>query len=81
MKKTIVMAASLLFLGSGLVSCKKNYTCNCSKTYSSGTGTSTHDYSVYTYKDTRVRAEDRCNDNSETNSDFFGDYTINCEID
>lgn len=63
-----------------MMSCKKDYTCNCSKTYTSGDGSSTSNYSVYTFKDTRARAEKRCNDNSETGSDFGGDYSINCQI-
>ncbi|MDX2172928.1 MAG: hypothetical protein SFY56_07400 [Bacteroidota bacterium] len=80
MKKTILTASVLLFVGTTLVSCKKDYSCKCSKTYSSGTGTTTNDYSVYTYKDTRKRAEDRCNDNTKSDSDFFGNYSINCQI-
>lgn len=80
MKKTILFTAGLLFIGTSMVSCKKDYTCKCSKTYTSGTGSSTNDHSVYTYNDTRVRAEDRCNDNSETGTDLFGDYSINCKI-
>lgn len=80
MKKTILFAAGLLFVGTSLMSCKKDYTCKCSKTYTSGSGSSTNDYSVYTYKDTRKRAEDRCNENTTSGSDLFGDYSINCQI-
>lgn len=81
MKKTILLAAVILAIGSSMTSCKKDYVCECSKTYTSGNNTATdNDYSKYTYKDTRTRAEDRCNDNTDTGSDFFGDYSINCEI-
>lgn len=80
MKKSILFAIGLLFVATSMTSCKKDYTCKCSKTYTSGTGSSTNDHSVYTYKDTRVRAEERCNDNSETGTDLGGDYSINCQI-
>ena len=80
MKNSILLVGALLFMGTSMVSCKKDYTCQCSKTYTTGSGTSTQNYSVYTYKDTRKRAEDRCNENTTSGSDFWGDYAINCEI-
>ncbi len=80
MKNKIVIAACLLISATSMISCKKDYTCKCSKTYTSGSGSYTHDYSVYTYKDTRKRAEDRCNANSATSSDLGGNYSVNCEI-
>ena len=80
MKKTILFAAGLLFIGTSMTSCKKDYTCQCSKTYTSGDGSSTSNHSVYTYKDTRKRAEDRCNDNSTSGTDLGGNYSINCDI-
>jgi hypothetical protein len=80
MKNTILLVGALLFVGTSMVSCKKDYTCTCSKTYTSGSGSTTHDYSIYTYKDSRKRAEDRCNANTATGSDLGGDYSINCEI-
>jgi hypothetical protein len=81
MKNRILLGVALLLAGTSLVSCKKDYTCSCSKTYTSGSGSATYDYAVYTYKDTRTRAEDRCNENTKTGSDLGGDYAINCEID
>jgi hypothetical protein len=80
MKNIILMASALLFIGGSMTSCKKDYTCTCSKTYTSGSGSSTSAYSIYTYKDTRKRAEDRCNDNTKSGSDIYGDYAINCAI-
>ncbi len=80
MKKLIIAAGVLMFIGTMSTSCKKDYVCKCSKTYTSGSGTSTNDYSTYTYRENRKRAEDRCNDNAETGSDLFGDYSINCQI-
>lgn len=81
MKKIILLAGGLLMMGSLMTSCKKDYVCKCSKTYTSGSGgTSTSSYSTYTYKDNRKRAEDRCNDNTKSDSDVFGNYAINCEI-
>ncbi|MBP7810105.1 MAG: hypothetical protein KA163_12485 [Bacteroidia bacterium] len=80
MKKLMIAAGVLLFVGTTATSCKKDYVCNCSKTYTSGSGTSTHDYSTYTYKENRKRAEDRCNENTKSGSDFWGNYSINCQI-
>lgn len=80
MKKMILSAGVLLMLASTFASCKKDYTCKCSKTYTSGTGSTTNDYSVYTYNDTPVRANERCNENTKTGSDIFGNYSINCKI-
>ncbi len=80
MKKLIIAAAVLLCIGTTTTSCKKDYVCKCSKTYTSGSGTSTNDYSTYTYRDNRKRAEDRCNENTKSGTDFFGNYSVNCQI-
>ena len=80
MKKAILLAGVLLVVGTSMTSCKKDYVCKCSKTYTSNSSTTTSDYSQYTYKDTRKRAEDRCNENTASGSDAFGDYSINCKI-
>jgi len=80
MKKTILFAGGLLFVVTSMMSCKKDYTCKCSKTYTSGSGSTTNDYSVYTYKDTRDKAESRCNKNADSGTDLGGNYSINCEI-
>lgn len=79
-KKLLIPIGCLLLVSSTIVSCKKDYTCKCSKTYTSGTGTSTNDYSLYTYHENRKRAEDRCNDNTKSGTDIFGNYSINCQI-
>ena len=80
MKKSILIVGALLFIGTTMVSCNKDYTCKCSKTYTTGSGSSTSNYSEYTYNDTRKRAEDRCNDNTSTGTDVWGNYSINCAI-
>lgn len=80
MKKQILILGALFFTAISFVSCKKDYTCKCSKTYTSGTGTYTKDYSTYTYKENRKRAEDRCNENTKSDTDIFGNYSINCQI-
>ena len=80
MKKIILVAGVLLVAGASLTSCKKDYICKCSKTYTSGNGSSTSDYSTYTYRDDRKTAEDRCNQNTKSSTDVFGNYSINCQI-
>ncbi|MDQ3192912.1 MAG: hypothetical protein M3Q58_15075 [Bacteroidota bacterium] len=80
MKNQILLAGAMFLVIATMGSCKKEYTCKCSKTYTTGSGSSTNDYSVYTYKDDRVRAEERCNENTSSGSDIWGDYSINCQI-
>jgi hypothetical protein len=70
----------LVTMSFSIVSCKKDYVCECSKTYTTSSGSSTYDYSVYTYNDTQTRAETRCNDNVETGHDLGGEYAVNCRI-
>lgn len=63
-----------------ITSCKKDYSCKCQKTYTKSGGSVTVDDNIYTYKDTRVKAEKRCSDNEGQGSDLGGDYTRDCEI-
>jgi hypothetical protein len=78
--KNLILSGILLFAVSSMVSCKKDYVCQCSKTYTSGSGSSTQNTSVYTYNDSRKRAEDRCNDNTSSGNDLGGAYSVNCQI-
>jgi hypothetical protein len=80
MKRIILLAGGLLMLGALTTSCKKDYVCQCSKTYTDGSGSSTNNYSMYTYRDTRSRAEGRCNENTKSGSDLGGNYSVNCQI-
>ena len=80
MKKTILIAGLLFSVGVFMMSCKKDYTCKCSKTYTSGTGSNTQNYSVYTYDDNKVTSDSRCNANENSGSDLGGNYSINCQI-
>lgn len=76
----------LLFLifGIGLMisvsSCRKDFTCTCSKIYKNRTGLNERDYSVKTYRDTRSAAEEKCKANTESGSDDTGNYSLNCQI-
>lgn len=80
MKKIVITLAVTLTLGVLMSSCKKDYICKCTKTYTGNTTTVNTNYSQYTYKDTRTKAESRCNDNNDSGSDIFGDYSVNCQI-
>ncbi len=80
MKRVMIAVSGLFLIGTTMISCKKDYLCKCSKTYTSGTGTNTQDYSRYTYKENRARAEQRCNENAKSGTDIFGNYSINCQI-
>lgn len=78
MKKIAIAIIAVFTLS--LASCKKEYTCECSKTRTNGSTTLTTEDGKYTFNDTRTRAESRCNDEEETGSDIAGNYTRDCEI-
>jgi hypothetical protein len=81
MKGIILRFAAIVFTCTLLFSCEQEFTCKCSKTYTRDDGNVTYDnYAVYTYKDNRVRAEQRCDNNTSTGTDLGGDYTVNCDI-
>jgi len=78
MKKVFIAIVALFALS--VASCKKDYVCECTKTRTSGSTTLTTADGDYTFKDSRTRAESRCNDQESTGSDAFGDYTRDCQI-
>ncbi|TSJ47956.1 hypothetical protein [Fluviicola chungangensis] len=76
-----VIFAIVVLSGFALASCKKDYTCECRKIRTDDNGnTVTNSDGTYTFKDTRPRAEDRCNDMEETGTDLLGSYTRECDI-
>lgn len=79
MKKLVILIAVCSL---GLMSCKKDYTCNCKKirTDEDGNTTTTSDGS-YTFKDNAARAEKRCDEQERSDSDILGDYTRECQVD
>lgn len=79
MKK--VFLALVVVSGFTMASCKKEYTCECKKIHTDDNGTSvTTSDGNYTFKDSRVRAEDKCNDLEGSGTDIMGDYTRECSI-
>jgi hypothetical protein len=78
MKKSVIAVIALITLSLG--ACKKEYTCECEKTRTSGGTTLITEDGKYEFKDTRTRAESRCNEQEETGSDILGEYVRNCEI-
>ncbi len=80
MKKTILLGVVLALGATTMVSCKKDYNCKCDKTRTGNSGSITTNDGIYTFKDTRLKAEAKCNDLEETGSDILGAYTKNCEI-
>lgn len=79
MKKIILTA--VVFSATLFTSCKKEYVCDCKKIYTGSSTSTTVDDGSYTFKDSRTRAETRCNEQEGTGSDFFGgDYTRECQI-
>jgi len=78
MKKSVIAIVALFTLG--LASCKKEYKCECEKTRTGSSTTISTADGNYTFKDTRARAESRCNDQESTGTDGFGSYSRDCEI-
>lgn len=78
--KKVVLFAAIIGAVSLMSSCKKEYLCKCSKTYTGSSSSNTSNYSQYTFKENRKRAEDRCNEHASSGTDLFGDYSINCQI-
>ncbi|HXD91974.1 MAG TPA: hypothetical protein VNX01_02110 [Bacteroidia bacterium] len=77
---TKILLAGIVAVAFLTTGCEKDYICKCSKTYTSGSGSSTQNYSTYTYHDTKTTAISRCNGNETSGSDLGGNYSINCEI-
>lgn len=69
----------LIAIISGM-SCRKDYTCTCSKIYKNKTGSNIRDYSVKTYRGTRATAEEKCKANTDAGSDDTGNYSMNCQL-
>jgi len=81
MKKPIIAIAAVLAFS--LASCKKDYTCECKKIVTDEDGNSvTSSDGTYTFKDSRARAETKCNDQEKTSSGgvFEGESTRECQI-
>lgn len=79
MKKLFILAAAIS-LGTAMTSCKKDYTCVCNRTYTENGTTVTRHEQDYTFKDSKVRAADKCNQLETTGSTFGTNYTIECDI-
>ncbi|MES2762623.1 MAG: hypothetical protein V4677_10460 [Bacteroidota bacterium] len=79
MKKLMLMIV-VIGLGSTMTSCKKDYVCKCTKTYTGNTNSVTTEDGLYTYKDTKAKAIERCDRNNAESADLGGEYTRNCVI-
>jgi hypothetical protein len=78
MKKIMITVLSIAAIG--FAGCKKSYECECNITRSNGSGYTSSFDGNYTFKDSRPRAEKRCNDQESAGNDIFGSYTRDCEI-
>jgi hypothetical protein len=80
MKRSALIGVLLAIASTTMVSCKKEYYCDCKKIYTGSNSYSSYDDDVYVFRDTRTRAESRCNDEEKTGSDLGGSYSRECEI-
>ncbi len=76
-KLTII---GLAIVATTMFSCKKDYTCKCSKIYVTDNGSVSVDDGSYIFKDNEVRAADQCNKQEGTGTDLRGDYSRQCDI-
>ena len=74
MKKSVIVIVALFTLS--LASCKKEYKCECKKTFTSGSSAVITSDGEYTFKDTKARAKSRCEDQESAQNG----YTRDCEI-
>ncbi len=79
MKNKLVLIG-LAIVATTMFSCKKEYTCECSKIYTTNNGTETLDDGSYVFKDNAARAEKQCDKQERTGSDLGGDYSRQCQI-
>jgi len=76
-----VFIAVILLSGFTLASCKKDYTCECAVVQTDENGNrNTSSGGNYSFNDSRIRAEKKCNDLEETGTNVLGNYTRECEI-
>jgi len=76
-----VIIAVVLLSGFTLASCKKDYTCQCAIVQTDDNGNrNTSSDGNYTFKDSRIRAEKKCNDLEGTGTNFLGEYSRECDI-
>lgn len=78
--RNVLLVSTALLVGITMSSCKKDYSCECTKTYTNGTTTVSSKESIRIYKDNKKRATERCNDNESSGTDLGGRYSIDCEI-
>ena len=80
MKNKILSAFFLFGIITTIFSCKKDYNCECQKIYTGSGGSTSINDGIYTFKDTKNRAEDKCNKQETSGSDLGGNYSRECQI-
>lgn len=80
MKNSILVTGAIIIMAASMMSCKKDYTCECTKTRTDGSSTVSSKESVTIFKDNKKRATEKCNDNESNGSDLLGAYSIDCQI-
>ena len=78
--KTKIMIIALAVIATTMISCKSDYTCNCSKVRisSSGVTTLTSDGS-YTFHTSKGSASTECNAQEHAGTDSTGNYYRQCQ--
>ncbi|HWZ21098.1 MAG TPA: hypothetical protein VNW06_00510 [Cytophagaceae bacterium] len=78
--KNKIIILGLAIVATTMFSCKKDYTCQCSKVRVTSTGSTSTDDGSYIFNDNKASAVSKCNAQESTGSDINGDYSRQCEI-
>jgi len=78
--KNKLMVIALVIISGAMFSCKKDYTCSCTKTYAFTTGSASFADGSYMINDNKVHAASECNKKESTGSDILGSYSRQCDI-
>jgi hypothetical protein len=78
--KNKMILVGLAIVATTMFSCKKEYTCKCSKIYTTSNGSVSVEDGSYILKDNEVRAADQCNKEESTGTDALGNYSRQCDI-
>ena len=78
--KNKIIILGLALVATTMFSCKKDYTCACSRVYVSSSGSTSTDDGSYIFKANKASATDKCNQQQTTGTDLKGDYSRQCVI-
>ena len=80
MRNALSLSGVALLVVMTMSSCKKEYSCECTKIYRNGNNSVLTKESVRVYKDNKKRATERCSKNESSGTYLGATYSVNCAI-